>query len=268
MSEFVGQLPWDMGRDIVKVSKTAADRRKNFLNIMETFSELSKIFSSSYLVKPEPLSVWEKFIRIFKPKDKKYESLKYSCSPHELESILTLINVGSKKLTESFQKVGLLKKREKIKLEFLGKGCSGSAFKITFPKRTKYKPKVLKIFSKSEFERMQRPNKLFNVESPFHEINSMIFIKNKHKNNGFKNLQYVEGYVASLRNRFMLLKDAYNYRNKDLNPHYKLDEKLKLMLWDKSNDGNILNGRLIDYGYIQQFEKMSHFLFLNRGIRK
>lgn len=267
-SEFVGQLPSEMLTDIIKFSKSPEIKRKNILNIMNAFSEVSKIFSCPHLVENEPLTKWERFINLFKPKDKKHERLKYSCSARELEGIEKIINAGAKKLTQSFRDAGLLKKREKISIDFLGKGCSGSAFKVNFPKRTKYKSKILKIFSKSELERKQHPPKMFNTESFFHEINSMIFVKNKHKHKGFQNSEYIEGYFASLKNRFMLLENAFNYKTKEINEHDKLDHKLGLMLWDKSTEGNVLNGRMVDYGYIQQFGKMSYFLKKNPGIRK
>ena len=75
-------------------------------------------------------------------------------------------------------------------------------------------------------------------------------------------------YFASLKNRFILLEDAFNYKTRRINEHCKLDHKLELMLWDKSTEGNVLNGRMVDYGYIQQFDKMSYFLQQNPGIRK
>lgn len=267
-SEFVGQLPADMIKDIIKISKSPQEKKAKISHIMNGFSDLSNFYATPKGLECKPKTFFEKCLSFFQPKNKLYDKLKYVCSPDEIRKILNIIDTGAEKLTKTFQDAGLLKKRDKIKIEYLGQGCSGKTFKIIFPKRTGYTSKVFKVFKKTEFERKQSKNNVFNLASAFHEINSMIYLKKAHKGKGYKNSEYVEGYLASLKNKFMLLEDVYNYPPRETNPHIKIDDKFNLILWDKPTEGNVLNGRMVDYGYIQQLEKMPYFLKHNPRIKK
>ena len=235
---------------------------------MSEFSNFAKLVNEPRLWDCSEPSNWEKFCAIFKPKNSLYKKLRFTHTKAQIEELINFLNNASKQMTNVFKRMGLLKGFEKIKIEYLGKGCSGSAFKLNFPKRTGYKSKILKVFSKSEFDRKQSRSSVFNHATAFHEINAMFFVKNAHKNKGFENSEYVEGYLASLKNKFMLLEDAYNYKFQEINEHDKIDHKAGLMLWDKSTEGNVLNGRMVDYGYIMQLDKMSYFLRKNPTIRK
>ena len=267
-SEFVGQLPPKMLQDVIRISKTQQKKRENIFSIMGEFSNFARIVNVPRCWDCSPPSGWEKFCAKFKPKNELYKKLRFSHTKAQIEELINFLNNASKQMTKVFKEVGLLRGFEKIKIEYLGKGCSGSAFKLNFPKRTGYKSKILKVFEKSEFDGKQSKSNIFNHATSFHEINSMIFVKNAHKDRGFENSEYVEGYLASLKNPFMLLEDAYNYKFQEINEHNKIDHDLGLMLWDKSTDGNVLNGRMVDYGYIMQLDKMRYFLKKNPGIRK
>ena len=184
-SEFVGQLPNEILQDIIKKSKTSDEKREKILHIMNGFSNLSNFFATPKGInfKASPPSFWTKIFSFLKPKDPLYKKFKMIYSKQDIDKILAIINMGAEQITKTFQDVGLLKTREKIKLEYLGKGCSGKALRMIFPKRTKYSSKVFKVFKKTEFERKLSTNEIFNIGSGFHEINSMIYIKNAHKGN-------------------------------------------------------------------------------------
>lgn len=267
-SEFVGQLPHKIIQDITKTSKNSEEKRQNIFTIMNALSNFAKKVNEPYVSRKSEKSFWQLLCKKFKPKDYLDKKLRFSHSKKQIEELRDFLNDSSTQMSQVFKKAGLIKKFEKIKIEYLGKGCSGKTFRIIFPKRTGYNSKVMKIFDKSEFTRKQRNPDRFNLATPFHEINSMLYIKNAHKKTGFKDSEYVEGYFASLKNKFMLVEDVYNYPQKEINAHAKLDHDLQLILWDKSTEGNVLNGRLVDYGYIQMLDKTPYFLKLNPNIRK
>ena len=265
---FVGELPREILQDIISLSKTPQEKKENIFKIMTAFVDVAKK-SRVYdkLEYPQP-SIWEKFISKFLPEDKIYKQLRFSHTKSQIDTFKNFLDDSGKRLSTAFKEVGLINKWNKIKIEYVGKGCSGSVFKISFPKRTGYSSKVLKVFKDSDLQDNYSNGNLLDVGTNFHEINSIFYIKNAHRGKGFKSSEYVEGYFGSLKDKFMMLEDVNNYLPQKANEHFKIDHDLNLMLWDKSTENNVVNGRVVDYGYIQMCNKIPYFLSKNPGIRK
>lgn len=246
-SEFVGTLPREIIQDIVRVSKNKEDKIKRIKNIMDGFSSVSQS------------------ILALRGKLEKYGCYWESNSSFKNKKFIKVIE---KNLNKVFRKGKLIKFGEKIRVETLGEGGFGDVFLIRFPERKQYQPLVLKLFrysGNSEFVN-------FCNHGALAENNIMIRL-----NDLFKKLKedaiHAKGFFGSLKNAFLVSeyvsnKAGYTVKHGEFESFtaigekccYEISETLKKvgLAYTDYRPSNIIGGKLVDYGGIQDmFKKYS-----------
>ena len=248
INEYVGSLPNEIIKDIIKQAKTKKEKEDLIKFIMHAFSktvkfinkeidaerdnELAKVFYSAYAMfkKIKPNKIEDKYV-----------------IPYTHEEKNNIGRSASALLTTAFLKAGILEKSEKIDISYIGEGSFKNVFSIKFPQRTGYTPKVISIFK-------YIPKNYLDIEKTMEhgilpELNMVAYINKQHQ----KNSPFVRNYFGSITDNFILSDDA-NY----LEPTMEIDEriltKMNLMHWDLSPE-NIVNDRIIDLGGLKMRDK-------------
>ncbi len=240
-SGYVGSLPNEMIKDIIRLSSTVKEKEFLIKFIMDSFSNTADFISKKIDAEREnPLTV--AFYRLYAMfKKKKINDFQYKyeppCTPEEKTKIAVS---ASSILTKALRKAKILKKGENIDLTYIGEGSYKNVFSLKFPQRTGYTPKVISVFKPIPKEYLEIEDKLLHGILP--ELNMFAYINKQNQ----KNSPFIRNYFGSMTNDFILSEDA-NY----LEPAEELSEeifkKMNLIHWDL-NPENIVNGWIIDLG--------------------
>lgn len=230
-SEYVGQLPKELIRDILKISSSKEEQTHIIKTIMDTFGKCSDMLDQ---INQRDIGFWEKIKLTFGFGTKPW--ILAQRKTKEFQSYM------SQSLSNVFKKFNLMGQNENIKVKELGFGSFGKTFEIIFPESTNYSTKVFKKF------RLNNPNEASNI-STIHgalaENNIGIYVTNLSKKVEERE-QFVETHFGSLRRNFMLTEHANNY------PPRKMNQRIKVFgrfcSFDMANNGNVVNGRIVDYG--------------------
>jgi len=240
-TNFVGTLPREILQKIIQKSASPEEKKQTILEIMQSFSRtaklMKKIETANLMLTRPIMSIISKITNS--------------------EDIVSRIRIKEKTaenvLTKAFKKSHLIGRFSKIKVRLIGIGGSGQAYAIYFPKKTGFKPKVLKIFDVNDGQKVtNRSEEIYSGCRT--ENNAMVFIRDKYHYK-FDKAKFTEGYLGSLKDNFMLSEHAKNYKYKKINPHFKIFNELGIIACDMATDGNVVNGRLVDYGYILPITK-------------
>lgn len=268
--KIIGTLPKEIIKDIIKISKTPQEKNTAIKTIIDGFNQASSIISKLHKKQSkirkafspfkEPKvtlnnkikNIWTNFknsILIFNKKSEAdlIENLYFTptsglLSPNDPE-LLKACKQASKILTKNFQKAGLLDKNfflnkasNSISIKILGGGNYGRGYAVIFPEKTKYSPKVLKVFYPT----------FSHSHGLLAEINAAKYIENI---NGQKieKLPFVDVYFGSIKDNYLLSELAQNYKRI---PNQSLVLG-SLITCNDTHYANIINGRIIDYGAIK-----------------
>ena len=231
---YIGSLPKEIIEAISAVTHSKAEKTAFIKKVMDAFSQASKELRGTERGN-DSISFHKAKAKDFIPKQKE-----------------AAIKAG-KILTSVFKSLDLIKKGEKITVKRFkeNEGMYGVVFNISFPKRTNWNKKVIKIFKdiKAKFDW----DKLIPIHGISAEANAGMFVTKQQRTNYRKSI-FVQPYLASLKDNFLLLEHAKNYPSKPCDK-YKLSrafERFNIFSEDitAGTPHNMLNGRVIDYGGI------------------
>lgn len=239
-SEFVGELPKEIILDIINTSKNEKIKKNRIKNIMEGFSKISqKLIKTTKELEKIPV-YWEP--------SKEFKNKK-------------LLKIIKKRLNKVFKENKLLRFWQKIEVKTLGEGGFGDVFLIEFPQKKQYPPLALKVFKDT-------PLNLLNINNhgSFSENNTMIYVTNLFKKAKTPSV-FADGYFGSLKNNFLVsqyIPDTFNSIEKDwvyTAAGEKRCEEISKILSDKGlyyddfRSENIIGGKIIDYGGLEDKKK-------------